>query len=127
MAAPHVSGVAAQLLAEIPSLTATQVKYMIIAAAEANSLVLSANAKATNVITRFLIGGAGIKLFINPSSPSSTFCVLLTPLNDENSCDGRWKNKCDRRHNKYNENKCAEKCEKKDRKTKCRKTCCGHA
>merc|ERR1711935_289374 len=126
-AAPHASGVAAQLLAQVPTLTVTQVKEIILAAAEDNSLVLSPNAVTAMTPNRFLIGGAGIKLFINPSSPSSPFC-LLTSLNDETGCTGtRWKKKCDPDHNKYDENKCAEKCEKKDRKTQCQKTCCGHA
>ena len=58
MATPHVSGVAAQLLAEDPTLSVARVKEIILAAAEVDSIVLSANAVRLQTPNRFLIGGA---------------------------------------------------------------------
>ena len=69
MAAPHVSGVAAQLLAENPTLSVARVKEIILAAAEVGSLTLSTNAVQLQTPNRFLIGGAGLKLFLNRPSP----------------------------------------------------------
>ena len=72
MAAPHVSGVAAQLLAEDSTLSVAQVKEMILAAAEVGYLVLPAKAEAVNTPNRLLIGGAGIVQLLNrPASPPS--------------------------------------------------------
>ena len=72
MAAPHVSGVAAQLLADDPSLSVARVKEIILAAAEVNSLVLSADARTAGTPNRLLIGGAGIVPFLNrPRLPPS--------------------------------------------------------
>ena len=60
MAAPHVSGVAAQLLGEDSSLSLARVKEIILAASEVNYLSFPANAKAANTPNRLLIGGAGM-------------------------------------------------------------------
>ena len=69
MAAPHVSGVAAQLLAEDPTLSVARVKEIILAAAEVDSLVLSADAVLLQTPNRFLIGGAGIRPILHRPSP----------------------------------------------------------
>ena len=58
MASPHVSGVAAQLLAKDSTLSVTQLKEMLIAAAEVDAITLSANAVAAGTPNHFLIGGA---------------------------------------------------------------------
>eukprot|EP00964_Phaeocystis_antarctica_P080905 scaffold50547_cov49-Phaeocystis_antarctica.AAC.1 len=82
MAAPHVSGVAAQLLGGDSTLSVARVKELILAAAEVDYIGLSANAKAANTPkpltrqsrtpNRFLIGGAGIVGLLNrPTSPPS--------------------------------------------------------
>ena len=72
MATPHVSGVAAQLLAEDPTLSVTQLKQMLIAAAEVDAIALSANAVLAGTPNRFTIGGAGLALFlVRPSPPPS--------------------------------------------------------
>ena len=69
MAAPHVSGVAAQLLAEDPTLSVARVKEVLLAAAEVGSIHLSANAVQGQTPNRLLIGGAGLRLFLNRPSP----------------------------------------------------------
>jgi len=69
MAAPHVSGVAAQLLSEYPTLSVARVKELILAAAEVDSLDLDNYAVLLGTPNRLLIGGAGIKLFLNRPSP----------------------------------------------------------
>ena len=69
MAAPHVSGVAAQLLAKDPTLSVARVKEVLLAAAEVGSIVFSANAVQGQTPNRFLIGGAGLRLFLNRASP----------------------------------------------------------
>ena len=69
MAAPHVSGVAAQLLAKDPTLSVARVKEVLLAAAEVGSIVFSANAVQGQTPNRFLIGGAGLRLFLNRPSP----------------------------------------------------------
>ena len=82
MAAPHVSGVAAQLLAKDPTLSVARVKEIILASAEVNSLDLPANVYANvyaGTPNRLLIGGAGIKLFLNTrSNPSLKWKTVLT-------------------------------------------------
>ena len=79
MAAPHVSGVAAQLLAGDPTLSVARVKEIILAAAEVGSLTLSANAVRLQTPNLFLVGGAGIKLFLNTrSNPSLKWKTVLT-------------------------------------------------
>ena len=72
MAAPHVSGVAAQLLAKDPTLSVTRLKEMLIAAAEVDAIALSANAVQMQTPNRFLIGGAGLAQFlVRPLPPPS--------------------------------------------------------
>ena len=91
MAAPHVSGVAAQLLGADSTLSVARVKEMILAAAEVDYIALSSRAIAAGTPNRFLIGGAGIAGLLNrpkvppspppppssppppPSSPMTTF------------------------------------------------------
>ena len=95
MAAPHVSGVAAQLLALDPTLHIGEVKSMILDSAEENSIALSVGATAADTPNRFLIGGAGIRgvqLRVVGATLSSTLfpytasqCVdgyLYTPKHD---------------------------------------------
>ena len=80
MAAPHVSGVAAQLLGEESTLSVAQVKDMILAAAEVDYLDLSANAEAASTPNRFLIGGAGLVGLLNrPRSPPPPQPLLPPP------------------------------------------------
>ena len=69
MATPHVSGVAAQILAQGPTLLVARVKEMLLAAAEVDSIALSPSAVQLQTPNRFLIGGAGIRLFLTRPSP----------------------------------------------------------
>lgn len=86
MAAPHVSGVAAQLLAVDSTLSVGEVKQMILAAAERDSLDLSQEAEDAGTPNRLLIGGAGIKPFVlkprppraPPSPPPTPHAPLVT-------------------------------------------------
>ena len=87
MAAPHVSGVAAQLLAVHSTLSVGEVKQMILAAAERDSLDLFQAAKDAGTPNRLLIGGAGIKSFVlnvprpprpPPSPPPLPHAPLVT-------------------------------------------------
>ena len=70
MAAPHVAGVAAQVLGADPTLSVAQAKQVMIAAAEEDYISLSANAIAAGTPNRFLIGGAGIVSLLKPPPPS---------------------------------------------------------
>ena len=69
MAAPHVSGVAAQVLGGDLTLSVAQVKQVMIAAAEEDYIRLTKNAIDAGTPNRFLIGGAGIVSFLNRPTP----------------------------------------------------------